>query len=154
MGWAAFIEHTGALVACGLNGHPWVQYPSSKAVIEMPSEVDSRASGLAPETLLKLAFKAGKAAAAIEARGGTYETFYPREWKGSVSKDIHNARVIRALPPACAAVAARDLQGIAASYQNNVIDAIGLGKWYWARIERKSIVVATAAPPRLPGRVR
>lgn len=49
----------------------------------------------------------------------------PREWKGTVPKDIHNSRTRAACP-----AAARIISQIRGGVRNHAWDAVGLGLWY------------------------
>lgn len=51
----------------------------------------------------------------------------PREWKGQVPKDVHNARVVASLDGRGRAIL--DACDAAPSLRHNVIDAIGLGQY-------------------------
>ncbi len=56
--------------------------------------------------------------------------YKPREWKGSVPKDIHHARVRKTLTEAERQILENSAP---ASLRHNVLDAIALGKWWLAQ---------------------
>lgn len=60
--------------------------------------------------------------------------FLPRQWKGQVPKDVHNARVEAALR-----TGEKDaIEACRASLRHNVIDSVGIGLVHLGRMGRKS----------------
>jgi hypothetical protein len=122
-GWAIFEE--GILAHCGLGDSPRGAY--STIVIERPHPHQTHADRA---DIITLAIRAGRQLGLLE-RGSVAEVFTiePATWKGQTPKKIHNARVLNALYDderdrfrACTV-------GVPASKLNNVIDAIGIGRW-------------------------
>jgi hypothetical protein len=106
---------------------------AKQGIIEIPQY---RGAGQkAPvDDIIKLAYRAGHAAGVLGVKlGVTFETCTPSEWKGSVPKKIHNARVIAALSEESLRVYRACTDDIAPSLRNNVTDAIGLGLWHAKR---------------------
>lgn len=123
-------SHKFGVVAAGLGIIP--RLTPDEVIVEHP-EIYLR-SKARPNDIVKLAFTAGRLV-------GRYDcnvvTVLPKEWKGSLDKDQHNrlvmAELLRRLPSSHARVTAV-LGGIAESYRNNVIDAVGLGLWHAKRL--------------------
>ena len=126
-GFAVF-DVKGALVDCGLSDR-FPTFGISLAIIECPQVYPGRNSKGDPNDLIVLAVRVGRYQERLEAAGARVTLVLPRAWKGTVPKDIHNARVIRDLSPEAAAVVLEGCRGVVASKVNNIIDAIGLGSW-------------------------
>jgi hypothetical protein len=56
----------------------------------------------------------------------------PQAWKGQVPKEIHNERVLKRVEREAASVFA-ELMKIPKTKRHNVIDAVGIGQWYFDR---------------------
>lgn len=63
---------------------------------------------------------------------GEAQTVYPRTWKGSVPKDVHNKRVLAALTDEERALLPRRPR--AKDFDHNLVDAVGLGLWKLGRM--------------------
>lgn len=126
-GWALYEGHT--LAACGL-GDP--RLSSKHKVLELTRVVvehpwhrpgDRRS---VPNDEIKLGVLAGE-------WGGLYRQwapvkyYFPHQWKGSVPKDIQNARDWARLSSQEQDVVNRAARGMAAGKRHNMMDAIGLG---------------------------
>ena len=98
----------------------------SHAIIEYPMIYDRQAQSrrVDPNDLVKVAFIAGGYAALFGTLGSVVWLPKPREWKGSVPKHIHNARLMKRFPEI-----EKLIIGFPPSYRHNVIDAIGLVDW-------------------------
>jgi len=71
----------------------------------------------------------------------------PREWKGQVPKDVHHARLVKTLTPDEMAMVER---AAPPSLRHNVLDAIGIGK-YWFQ-SRRGAAPVVENPVRTPRR--
>lgn len=100
-------------------------------VIEIPLYSD-QTEGKDPQALIKLAIRAGQWLERIKPRVTRARRVYPGQWKGSVPKKIHNARVIGRLAPSEFA----RIPKLPESKLHNVIDAIGLGLFALGRMGR------------------
>lgn len=89
-----------------------------------------RFGGSDPNDLLPLAFLAGCVAGRMSRSPLVMPK--PREWKGSLKKEVFAARIVDALAPAEKAVL--DSVKCAKSLKHNVIDAVGLGLWALGRL--------------------
>jgi hypothetical protein len=99
-------------------------------VIEWPQiYVRARSKG-DPNDLLLVAGVAAGVVASV--RAGCVFMPKPADWKGQVPKEIHNARAMKRLSPAEAALVA---PAGPASKLNNAIDAVGLGLWALGRMK-------------------
>lgn len=130
IGWALFRDDV--LAECGLIRDPEfssLQLPTAgKVVIERPQVYPQRVQKGDPNDLIDVALWAG--ACAVVAQGRTIEFVRPRQWKGTVPKDIHNARVAEKLNDLEASMLAAVKP---ASLRHNVTDAIGIGLWVLGR---------------------
>jgi hypothetical protein len=116
-GWAWF--YSGKLLEASFGPSvPDVAKPDV-LVIEKPQVYPG--SDVDPNTLITLAIKVGRHIERFEKLGAKTQIVLPRQWKGQVPKKIHNARVLRALPPDQRALVPND---------HNAIDAVGLGLFY------------------------
>lgn len=81
-----------------------------------------------PDDLIQLAGVVGVFVGTVVAK--SYLGVKPRGWKGSVPKDVHHARLTKTLD-------AYELALVEAStvpsLRHNVLDAVGLGKWWFAK---------------------
>lgn len=100
-------------------------------LIEVPRHYPHNEKGDTND-LIDLAVQVGQLKAWCELRGATVELVWPRTWKGSVPKKIHNERVLRALKSF--ERAALKFRPRARSYDNNMVDAIGMGLWKLGRM--------------------
>jgi len=102
-------------------------------ISEVPQVYRAGASKGDPDDLLQLAGVVGVFSILVSAdvRIGVK----PREWKGQVPKDVHHARLVKTL-------SAEDLEKINAaappSLRHNVLDAVGIGKWWFQKNGRKA----------------
>lgn len=129
-GWARFVGQK--LVAAGLlkAGRIELGWPQ-KVVVEVPRwypkehEIDVN-------DLLDLGLKAGVLSGFYEQRGVEVESVFPRTWKGTVPKKIHNERVLAALTEEEVALLPRRPR--AKDHDHNVLDAVGIGLWKLGRM--------------------
>jgi hypothetical protein len=133
-GWA--ILAGGLLHSCGLasvvsfdaplTAFPDVYPADHDLIIEAPEQY---ASGpLKGIDITQLAFKIGRIREHY--KRATAATVLPKDWKGQVPKEIHNARVMASLNPGERHLATGYMRDVAEAQKNNVIDAIGIGVWY------------------------
>lgn len=92
-----------------------------------------------PDDLLQLAGVVGAVASAVPA--GKRLSYYPREWKGSTPKEIHNERVLKVL---CSAEHKR-IDAPSNGVLHNVLDSIGLGLFFHGRMKRIAKNVPSAS---------
>ena len=113
-------------------------WPEIHIVWEKP-EVYANRRKSRPESLLTTAFRAGRLVAMLELSytsvRPTIVPVLPKTWKGQVPKDIHNDRVHGALAPAEHQILNR--AGFTKTELDDVLDAIGLAKWYHHRLGLK-----------------
>lgn len=101
------------------------------AVIEAPRWYP-REHRVDTNDLLDLSVLVGELKRHFAEREANVELVYPRTWKGTVPKDIHNKRVL-------AALSADELKLLpkrprARDYDHNVLDAVGIGLWKLGRM--------------------
>lgn len=82
--------------------------------------------------LLDLSVFVGELKRFYEANGCVIELVWPRTWKGNVPKKITNRRTVAALSPEEVALLPRRPR--AKDFDNNMLDAIGLGLWKLGRL--------------------
>lgn len=111
-------------------------YSPTFGVIEKPMvyPLGTRGAGDDPNDLIEVALTVGAVMSVAEST----ITAYPRDWKGTVPKEIHNKRVLAALTDKDKALIERVPSGL----RHNVIDAIGLGLWTlstegWAFVQQE-----------------
>ncbi len=88
-----------------------------------------RGSKARPDDLIQLAGVVGAVSAAVPANRRI--SYYPREWKGQVPKDVHNRRILEKL----GADEKRAIE-FAGAATHNVNDAVGQALWYHGRLGR------------------
>jgi hypothetical protein len=117
---------------------PWIGYAPqhlrsrSRAVIEMPRWYP-REHEIDVNDLLDLACLVGRLQGRLEEKGVDVELVYPRTWKGTVPKDIHNKRVLAALSKEELALLPKRPR--AKDFDHNLLDAVGIGLWKLGRIK-------------------
>lgn len=104
----------------------------SYLVIELPVVYDKKQQKGDPNDLIKLAFVAGAIMRSLCLdHFPIVLTPTPREWKGTIKKEIHHER-IKAKCPEAEPLALKTPK----TYRHNVYDAIGLGLWALERIKK------------------
>ena len=103
-------------------------YFTDHIIIECPVVYLGHKSKGNPNDLIALAFEAGR----IAALAPTYEKITPRQWKGTIKKEVMLRRILSKLTD-------RELQLIKGlelppSKEHNVIDAVGIGLWKLGRL--------------------
>ena len=143
-GWAAFQLATGELEACGgvTPNEPIGRYQPALVAIELPRQyLRGKAD---PDDIIKLAVKVGRY---VERFGGPdgrrcdIRLVKPSEWKGSIEKAQMTSRIDGALTPAERALVARS--GCPKSMHDDMLDAVGLGKWV---LKQRRLDAALRAP--------
>jgi len=95
-------------------------------VIELPRIYNP--SPVPPNDLLDLAVLVGDLRGYYRRLGFKVELVYPRTWKGTVPKKIHNARTLAKLT--AAEVELLPKRPRAKDYDHNMLDSVGLGLWW------------------------
>ncbi len=123
------LDEQGELFWCGdtSEGLDLFGEQGDLVVLEVP-QIYRHSKG-DPNDLITLALQAGGYRERFQSKGFRVVTVKPAEWKGQVDKDMHNARVIKSLPPEELELFKLKTKSLAASKRHNVIDAIGLAKW-------------------------
>lgn len=101
-------------------------------LIEVPRHYPHNEKGDTND-LIDLAVQVGQLKAWCELRGATVTLVWPRTWKGSVPKNIHNERVLRALSDVERKLLPKSPR--ARKYDHNCVDAVGLGLWKLERLQ-------------------
>jgi len=108
--------------------------PFDRLVVEKPQVYRSRKSRGDPNDLIDVAVFAGCVLGAADAAEERFahELVVPRDWKGTIDKDVMIRRVLAWLREDERGVFER--AGAPASLAHNVVDAVGLGIWYARRL--------------------
>lgn len=139
-GWAQ--GRDGFLISCGyvhvLPDRPLSRIPhmaNGLAVIEKPVH---RREGetVDPNKMITLGIKVGRAVETYLVFGNEVRIIKPTDWKGSTPKKIQNARDQEKLTENERVIVSLSFRSIAAGYQNNVWDAIGIFLWVAQHITR------------------
>lgn len=127
VGLAAFRD--GVLLHCWLGAeHCPIGFDA--LVIELP-QVYPGPRNEDPNDLIQVTRTVGWFERIAQESGARTTLVKPRDWKGTVKKEIHNDRVLARLTPAELAL----LPKLCKSKLHNVIDAIGLGLWKLGRMK-------------------
>ena len=138
----AHVAYVRNPVKIGNGPAAWMGYDRTRAfwyttrtehfLSEIPQVYRAGASKGDPDDLIQLAGVVGVFSALVSAT--TYWGVKPREWKGQVPKDVHHARLVKTLSEA-------DLKMVEVaappSLRHNVLDAVGLGR-YWFDLQRRA----------------
>ena len=130
LAWAEY--HDGALVACGLSRADSAELHAAALgtladpdvlVLEQmtPRDIPNAAD------LIAVSHTGAYVAGVLRPHTLRYPT--AQQWKGSIPKRIHHARIAQILSPAERAVVAWVAVRVPASLLHNVWDAVGLGLW-------------------------
>lgn len=122
-GWARW-DAFGRLAACGYSRH--LPY-DSPVVVEVPQIYPGVRSKGNPNDLIRVAFAAGRAVGLSEC-----QVVKPREWKGTIKKEVMLKRILKSLDDKELQII-KDLK-LPKSVEHNVVDACGLGLWYLKRL--------------------
>lgn len=145
-GWAVWGEGP-ILLECGLaqeDGSP--KYPPLRGrpglfLVEIPQVYTAQKSDGDPNDLIAVAVLAGQYRERFLAAGARVGGVLPREWKGTISKEMCNARTkitIERMGGASLENYKKHTARIAPTLLNNTLDAVGLGlaaftKGLWPR---------------------
>lgn len=114
-------------------------------ISEIPQVYRAGASKGDPDDLIQLAGVVGVFSSIF--RATTHLGVKPREWKGQVPKDVHHARLVKTLTPEEMAMVER---AAPPSLRHNVLDAIGIGRYFFQTHCRGAPVAEK--PVRIPRR--
>ena len=104
-------------------------YYSDDLVIECPQIYPGIRSKGNPNNLIAVAFEAGRISGLVR---GTVRVVKPKEWKGSIKKEVMLKRILgRLTEPELALIKAINLPK---STEHNVVDAIGIGLFALGRL--------------------
>lgn len=106
-------------------------YSGDMVLIEVPRHYPHREKGDVND-LLDLSLRAGELKAWAEGQKAKVELVWPRTWKGSAPKEIHNQRVLRALKAFELKLLPKSPR--AKKHDHNMLDAVGLGLWKLGRL--------------------
>lgn len=111
-------------------------------IVELPQVYSAAKSKGDPEDLIQLARVVGRIEQATYVHGREpCRIVRPNEWKGSISKAMHNARIIKcaaeSLPTVYLAQARHQIAQLPASRAHNAIDALGLWLFGSGRMSRR-----------------
>jgi hypothetical protein len=110
----------------------WLDLPQVDVLVVEVPQVYVRGKG-DPADLIELAGVDGAIAALVD--GKKTEGYWPKEWKGSVPKDVYQKRFDKTLTPEERVMLK---ESATASLRHNVIDAVAIGKW-WIKKNRSVI---------------
>ena len=125
-GWALH-DSSGRLLVCGLGEYSGVAVET--IVVECPQIYSSGTSRADPNDLIRLAVRVG---IAIErSRASKAYLVSPRTWAGQVPKAVRHARLKADLAlEGDLGVVIEGTRTIAAGKVHNVLDAVGIGRWF------------------------
>ena len=131
-GWSIWATD-GTLLECSAGpAAPVESAPVKSAVIECP-QVYPGPREADPNDLIKLALQTGGYKYALEKRGIDVLLVKPRVWKGQVPKQVHHPRILASVRTDAERLlitrAAARLT--TAKARGDMIDAVGLGLWYF-----------------------
>lgn len=133
-GWAQCLD--GKIIGCGLilvqQNRPMRDLPPTLTggVVFIEKPVHRRqGKTVDPNNLITLGIKVGRLQETYLVFGNDVKLIVPTDWKGSVPKEIQNARDENALNVSEALTVGRAMHEVADSYRNNVWDAIGIALW-------------------------
>jgi hypothetical protein len=144
-GWAVFNQIDKSIIECGLGDcrlgewhRKWwnAEAPCqhlNRVIIEQP--VIYPRMKARPNDIITLAVRAGEWGGVFH-KHASIEYIEPFKWKGSVPKEKHQPRIWAKLTEAEHGIVERAVAGVADSYGNNIVDAVGLGLWQLKRLPR------------------
>lgn len=131
MGWALFLK--SRLLAAGIvRSKEELPQDSVKIIVIEAPRWYPREYKIDTNDLLDLSILVGKIQGMYEERGQTVQLVWPRSWKGTVSKKIHNPRVLAALTKEEIVLLPRRPR--AKDHDHNMLDAVGIGLWKLGRM--------------------
>ena len=108
--------------------------PAPTLVIEFPRVYPLRQQKGDPNDLMELAYVVGGISSFPF--WGKRVRYYPRDWKGTVDPDVMTGRIRRCLSSA----EQSDIESPGAALEHNVFDAIGIGLYYFGRLNQQPII--------------
>lgn len=129
LGWAYFVM--GELCRAGLGNDYKFLRKLDLVVAEVPRWYPYKNKGDVND-LIDLAVGVGEVKGLFEDRGVIVDLVYPRTWKGTVPKEIHNERVLEALSEKEKKLLPKKPR--ARKYDHNALDAAGIGLWKLGRM--------------------
>lgn len=136
-GWA--IDQDGRLIGCGVSskGSFWAPRKVDHMVIERPEVYQARFMKGNPNDIITLAITVGELCERVRPYCTFQTLVLPKQWKGSIDKDVHHGRIQDALSPEDLAFVAEKGKRYPKSKTHNMWDAIGLVKWFRGTLLRK-----------------
>jgi hypothetical protein len=116
-------------------------------ISEVPQVYRAGASKGDPDDLIQLAGVVGVFSSIF--RATTHLGVKPREWKGQVPKDVHHARLVKTLTPEEMAMVEASAPP---SLRHNVLDAVGIGRYFFEARRRDALAPVAEKPVRAPRR--
>ena len=96
-------------------------------IIELPQVYQSKHQKGDQDDIIQLA---GVVGAICQTSGDDVQTVRPREWKGTIAKEVMTRRIDSRLDDAEKAAIVRK----SAALDHNTLDAVGIGLWYLGRL--------------------
>lgn len=115
------------LIQAGYGQPPSAKETREDLLIELPQIYSAMKSKGNPNNLIKLAFHAG-----MVVNGRPYETVSPRQWKGTIKKEVMLKRILSKLTDT--ELSLLKGLGLPKSLEHNVVDACGIGLWKLGRL--------------------
>lgn len=131
------LRHVGGILlqSCGLTTParygvdlPGLSGVSTLVVVEFPQDYPGETAAKKAD-IAKLRDRARLALSNYGSAGEYIRKVAPHDWKGSVPKEIHNARILAALTQEERAL----VPSAGGKPDHNVVDAIGLSMWAWKK---------------------
>lgn len=97
-GCSGALFHDGRLGAVFLKLERGFQVYDMRVVIERPQQ-DGRSRAVPPSVLMDLCWTGALLAGEFRAHGATIVEYTPEQWKGTIQKAVHHARILDALLP-------------------------------------------------------
>ena len=127
-GWC-IVNDSLAIVACGINKPPRAEF--KVVLVERPTIYPKGVSNkrVDPANIITLAITLGKLVNPLEELGAVIKEVEPRTWKGQIPKPVHHRTIRRDLPKSELLVVDTCLKGIADSWCEDAMDAVGLAMY-------------------------
>jgi hypothetical protein len=139
----AALDREGRLLWIGLGIPPVTQWglyfkgAPEHVVIENPQYYSARKSKGNPNDLAKVTRMVGRYEERFESRGSHVSVFLPNEWKGTIDKEIHQARFLaerKQTHPGCLKLASDLLAKVPDGKKHNCVDGWAISVWFFNRI--------------------
>lgn len=109
----------------------FLNQPLDALIVEVPQVYQPRLLKGDPNDLVSVALVAG---CALQLPARVRRAVSPHQWKGNVHKRIHHRRLLTSLTPL--ELGLLEAMDVPTSLQHNVLDAVGLGKWYLTTVPK------------------